>query len=244
MAEEQTASTEEQNTMASAMASDEQDGNPEQSVIANGLLHGTIIFKNQISKNNRLSNYYRRREFVIVDEDNDIFQTAQYLTKQWQLGEPKLVISLVGGYRGIKHVSSAVKKTFLRDLANAVLSTGAWLTTGGLYSGMTKDVGESLRDYAIGRAMAQNRKVVAIGIMPISVLKEKEELKKATNEVSFFFQYHDVMVDRYSISNMSTGQDMKTGAQRNGVIYLIILIFKSYFIRSTREISLMSAHTE
>ena len=55
--------------------------------------------------------------------------------------------------------------------------TGAWLTTGGMHSGVTKDVGEALRDYAIGRAMAEHRSIVTLGIVPLSVLKHQQKLK-------------------------------------------------------------------
>ena len=59
-----------------------------------------------------------------MNEDIDRSLTLQYLTHLWRLDNPKLVISLIGGYRGIKHVTATVRKTFVRELAIAVLSTG------------------------------------------------------------------------------------------------------------------------
>ena len=41
---------------------------------------------------------------------------------------------------------------------------------------MTQVVGEALRDYAIGRAVAEHRSVVTLGIAPLSILKHKQKL--------------------------------------------------------------------
>ena len=63
---------------------------------------------------------------------------------------------------------------------------GAWLTTSGLHSGMIRDVGEALREYAIGRALADHRSVVVLGIAPLSILKHKQKLT-SSQAVSFLF---------------------------------------------------------
>ncbi|XP_072019735.1 transient receptor potential cation channel subfamily M member 2-like [Amphiura filiformis] len=120
---------------------------------------------------------HREREYVIVNQTDDPGETLEFITRRWNLGAPKLVISLVGGYRTIKQMTTSVKNTFRRELVNAVLSTGAWLTTGGLHHGVMSDVGEALRDYAIGRAMAEHRSVVVMGIAPLSVLKQQHKQK-------------------------------------------------------------------
>ena len=60
------------------------------------------------------------------NEDMDMWPTSllQDLMDHWTLDDPKLVISLIGGYRKNKHITPTVRKTFVRELVIAVLSTG------------------------------------------------------------------------------------------------------------------------
>ena len=63
-------------------------------------------------------------QYVLLNPDEDTGQTLEYVTRKWNLGAPKLVISLIGGFRKIKHMPASVKNAFRRELVNSILSTG------------------------------------------------------------------------------------------------------------------------
>ncbi|XP_033624226.1 transient receptor potential cation channel subfamily M member-like 2 isoform X2 [Asterias rubens] len=115
------------------------------------------------------------RKFVRVNHDIHPHTMLQLLNKQWNLGTPKLLISVTGGANNF-HMSNKLKSVFRKGLIKAALSTGAWIITGGSNSGIMKYVGDAIRDYALASGNATRTNVVAIGIATWGVIDQRDKL--------------------------------------------------------------------
>ncbi len=115
------------------------------------------------------------RKFVRVNHDVHPNKLLQLLNKQWNLGTPKLLISVTGGANNF-HMGNKLKSVFRKGLIKAALSTGAWITTGGSNSGVMKYVGQAIRDYALASGNTGRSNVVAIGIASWGVISQREKL--------------------------------------------------------------------
>uniref|UniRef100_A0A8C3QN98 TRPM SLOG domain-containing protein n=1 Tax=Cyanoderma ruficeps TaxID=181631 RepID=A0A8C3QN98_9PASS len=93
------------------------------------------------------------------------------MAKEWQMELPKLVISVHGGIQNFK-LPSKVKQVFSKGLVKAAESTGAWIITEGINSGVSRHVGDALK----GRASPHLRKICAIGIPPWGIIENQRDL--------------------------------------------------------------------
>ncbi|KIH68150.1 hypothetical protein ANCDUO_01509 [Ancylostoma duodenale] len=91
----------------------------------------------------------------------------------WGLQPPKLVITVHGGMTNFE-VQEKLGRMFRDGLLKAAQTTGAWIITGGLDSGVVKHVAQALDDAGISARMRS--KIVTIGIAPWGVIKRKERL--------------------------------------------------------------------
>lgn len=62
-------------------------------------------------------------------------QLLQLMVKEWQMELPKLVISVHGGIQNFK-LPSKLKQLFSKGLIKAAETTGAWILTEGINTGM------------------------------------------------------------------------------------------------------------
>ncbi|XP_071824925.1 transient receptor potential cation channel subfamily M member-like 2 isoform X3 [Apostichopus japonicus] len=113
------------------------------------------------------------RKFVRADHTTAPKTLLHLIQKQWNLGQPKLLISVTGGAIDF-NLNSSLKDVFRKGLIKAALSTGAWIITGGSNSGVMKYVGEAVRDYAIAAGGTAATNVVAIGIATWGILDQQE----------------------------------------------------------------------
>ncbi|KAK2819781.1 hypothetical protein Q7C36_021427 [Tachysurus vachellii] len=118
-----------------------------------------------------------RGKFARVSSDTEPELIYQLLTEQWGLASPHLVVGLVGGDE------QAQMKPWLRDtvrkgLVKAAQSTGAWILTSGLRFGITKHLGQAVRDHSLASTSSKVR-VVAIGIAPWTKIHNREMLLSA-----------------------------------------------------------------
>uniref|UniRef100_A0A673XMN1 Transient receptor potential cation channel, subfamily M, member 5 n=1 Tax=Salmo trutta TaxID=8032 RepID=A0A673XMN1_SALTR len=116
-------------------------------------------------------------QFVRVHSSTDPVLIYQMLTEQWGLAPPHLVVALVGGDE------LAQMKPWLRDivrkgLVKAAQSTGAWILTNGLRFGITKHLGQAVRDHSLA-STSSKVKVVAIGIAPWNMIHNRDALLAA-----------------------------------------------------------------
>uniref|UniRef100_A0A8C3Q8L2 non-specific serine/threonine protein kinase n=1 Tax=Geospiza parvula TaxID=87175 RepID=A0A8C3Q8L2_GEOPR len=110
-------------------------------------------------------------KYIRLSYDSNLDQLLHLMVKEWQMELPKLVISVHGGIQNFK-LPSKVKQVFSKGLLKAAESTGAWIITEGINSGVSRHVGDALK----GRASPHLRKICAIGIPPWGIIENQRDL--------------------------------------------------------------------
>ncbi|XP_014296022.1 transient receptor potential cation channel trpm isoform X2 [Microplitis demolitor] len=121
-----------------------------------------------------------KAEYVRLAHDTRPEPIVQLLCREWNLGLPRLLITVHGG-RSNFELQPALKKVLRKGLLKAAKTTGAWIFTGGTNTGVTRQVGDAL---LLERAQRQGR-VVSIGIAPWGILEKNHELIGRGNEVPY-----------------------------------------------------------
>ncbi|KAJ0068044.1 hypothetical protein NL108_015095, partial [Boleophthalmus pectinirostris] len=93
------------------------------------------------------------------------------MLKEWQMERPKLLLSVYGGSKNFS-LSPKVEQAFSKGLMTAALSTGAWILTNGINTGVSKYVGEAVKMYG-GHDL---RKRNTVGITPWGVIDNSADL--------------------------------------------------------------------
>ncbi|KAM8983338.1 transient receptor potential cation channel subfamily M member 6 isoform 1-T1 [Ara ararauna] len=110
-------------------------------------------------------------KYIRLSYDSSLEQLMHLMVKEWQMELPKLVISVHGGIQNFK-LPSKVKQVFYKGLVKAAETTGAWIITEGINSGVSKHVGDALK----GRASPHLRKICAVGIPPWGIIENQSDL--------------------------------------------------------------------
>ncbi|XP_016367451.1 transient receptor potential cation channel subfamily M member 5 [Sinocyclocheilus rhinocerous] len=118
-----------------------------------------------------------RGKFVRVTSSTDPAEIYQMLTKQWGLAPPHLVVALMGGDE-VSQLKPWLRDTLRKGLVKAAQSTGAWILTSGLRFGITKNLGQAVRDHSLASTSTKVR-VVAIGIAPWNMIQNRDLLLSA-----------------------------------------------------------------
>nr|7MBP_A Chain A, Transient receptor potential melastatin 5 [Danio rerio]7MBP_B Chain B, Transient receptor potential melastatin 5 [Danio rerio]7MBP_C Chain C, Transient receptor potential melastatin 5 [Danio rerio]7MBP_D Chain D, Transient receptor potential melastatin 5 [Danio rerio]7MBQ_A Chain A, Transient receptor potential melastatin 5 [Danio rerio]7MBQ_B Chain B, Transient receptor potential melastatin 5 [Danio rerio]7MBQ_C Chain C, Transient receptor potential melastatin 5 [Danio rerio]7MB len=118
-----------------------------------------------------------RGKFVRVTSSTDPAEIYQILTKQWGLAPPHLVVALMGGDE-VAQLKPWLRDTLRKGLVKAAQSTGAWILTSGLRFGITKNLGQAVRDHSLASTSPKVR-VVAIGIAPWNMIQNRDLLLSA-----------------------------------------------------------------
>ncbi|XP_026670370.1 transient receptor potential cation channel trpm isoform X3 [Ceratina calcarata] len=121
-----------------------------------------------------------KAQYVRLAHDTRPEPIVQLLCRQWNLGLPKLLITVHGG-RSNFELQPTLKKVLRKGLLKAAKTTGAWIFTGGTNTGVTRQVGDAL---LLERAQRQGR-VVSIGIAPWGILDKNHELVSRGGEVPY-----------------------------------------------------------
>uniref|UniRef100_A0A2I3RBU7 Transient receptor potential cation channel subfamily M member 4 n=1 Tax=Pan troglodytes TaxID=9598 RepID=A0A2I3RBU7_PANTR len=111
--------------------------------------------------------------FLRLSDRTDPATVYSLVTRTWGFRAPNLVVSVLGGSGG------PVLQTWLQDLlrrglVRAAQSTGAWIVTGGLHTGIGRHVGVAVRDHQM--ASTGGTKVVAMGVAPWGVVRNRDTL--------------------------------------------------------------------
>uniref|UniRef100_A0A8D2DE23 Transient receptor potential cation channel subfamily M member 4 n=1 Tax=Sciurus vulgaris TaxID=55149 RepID=A0A8D2DE23_SCIVU len=111
--------------------------------------------------------------FLRLSDRTDPATVYSLVTRAWGFRAPNLVVSVLGGSGG------PVLQTWLQDLlrrglVRAAQSTGAWIVTGGLHTGIGRHVGVAVRDHQM--ASTGGTKVVAMGVAPWGVVRNRGTL--------------------------------------------------------------------
>lgn len=121
-----------------------------------------------------------KAQYVRLAHDTRPEPIVQLLCREWNLGLPKLLITVHGG-RSNFDLQPTLKKVLRKGLLKAAKTTGAWIFTGGTNTGVTRQVGDAL---LLERAQRQGR-VVSIGIAPWGVLEKSHELVGRGREIPY-----------------------------------------------------------
>lgn len=74
-------------------------------------------------------------QYIRTSYDTKLDQLLQLMIKEWQMELPKLVISVHGGNQNFK-LPSKLKQLFSKGLVKAAETTGAWILTEGINTGI------------------------------------------------------------------------------------------------------------
>ncbi|GAB1302276.1 Transient receptor potential cation channel, subfamily M, member 3 [Apodemus speciosus] len=134
----------------------------------NGIQFPTMSLKERHCQDcyNRFHNGYVRVSF---DTKPDLL--LHLMTKEWQLELPKLLISVHGGLQNFE-LQPKLKQVFGKGLIKAAMTTGAWIFTGGVNTGVIRHVGDALKDHA----SKSRGKICTIGIAPWGIVENQEDL--------------------------------------------------------------------
>ncbi|XP_056135271.1 transient receptor potential cation channel subfamily M member 5 [Lampris incognitus] len=131
-----------------------------------------------------------RGKFMTVNSDTDPALIYQMLTEQWGLAAPHLVVALVGGDE-LAQMKPWLRDTVRKGLVKAAQSTGAWILTNGLRFGITKHLGQAVRDHSLASTSSKIR-VVAIGITPWNMIHNREALLTAKMDKPTVYEPQDL----------------------------------------------------
>uniref|UniRef100_H0V5D6 non-specific serine/threonine protein kinase n=1 Tax=Cavia porcellus TaxID=10141 RepID=H0V5D6_CAVPO len=112
-----------------------------------------------------------RAKYVRLSYDTKPEIILQLLLKEWQMELPKLVISVHGGMQKFE-LHPRIKQLLGKGLIKAAVTTGAWILTGGVNTGVAKHVGDALKEHA----SRSSRKICTIGIAPWGVIENRSDL--------------------------------------------------------------------
>ncbi|XP_044016610.1 transient receptor potential cation channel trpm isoform X3 [Aphidius gifuensis] len=121
-----------------------------------------------------------KAQYVKMSHDTRPEPIVQLLCREWNLGLPRLLITIHGG-RSNFELQPALKKVLRKGLLKAAKTTGAWIFTGGTNTGVTRQVGDAL---LLERSQRQGR-VVSIGIAPWGILEKSHELIGRGREIPY-----------------------------------------------------------
>ncbi|NXX78583.1 TRPM7 protein, partial [Urocolius indicus] len=111
------------------------------------------------------------KRYVRLSYDTKPEAILQLMLKEWQMELPKLVISVHGGMQKFE-LHPRIKQLLGKGLIKAAVTTGAWIITGGVNTGVAKHVGDALREHA----SRSSRKICTIGIAPWGVIENRNDL--------------------------------------------------------------------
>uniref|UniRef100_K7GFK9 Uncharacterized protein n=1 Tax=Pelodiscus sinensis TaxID=13735 RepID=K7GFK9_PELSI len=110
-------------------------------------------------------------KYIRTSYDTKMDQLLHLMVKEWQMELPKLVISVHGGIQNFK-LPSKIKQVFSKGLVKAAETTGAWIITEGINSGVSRHVGDALKAHASQHL----RKICAIGIPSWGIIENQRDL--------------------------------------------------------------------
>ncbi|KAM6943974.1 transient receptor potential cation channel subfamily M member 6 [Lycodopsis pacificus] len=112
-----------------------------------------------------------RAKYVRVAVDSKPEVLLQLMLREWQMERPKLLLTVQGGSENF-HLPLKVKQAFSKGLITAALSTGAWIFTDGINTGVSKYVGEAVKTFGGHNLRKRN----TVGITPWGVIDSNMDL--------------------------------------------------------------------
>uniref|UniRef100_A0A672N7A7 non-specific serine/threonine protein kinase n=1 Tax=Sinocyclocheilus grahami TaxID=75366 RepID=A0A672N7A7_SINGR len=110
-------------------------------------------------------------QYVRLSCDTPPELLVQLMLREWHMEMPKLVISVHGGTDNFP-LSPRVCQAFSTGLITAAESTGAWILTDGINTGVSKYVGDAVKMYG----SHDHRKRNVVGIPPWGIIENNSDL--------------------------------------------------------------------
>ncbi|XP_012588118.1 PREDICTED: transient receptor potential cation channel subfamily M member 1 [Condylura cristata] len=140
--------------------------------------------------------YSNKAMYIRVSYDTTPDLLLHLMVKEWQLELPKLLISVHGGLQNFE-MQPKLKQVFGKGLIKAAMTTGAWIFTGGVSTGVISHVGDALKDHS----SKSRGRVCAIGIAPWGIVENKEDL--IGKDVTRVYQTMSNPLSKLSVLNNS-----------------------------------------
>ncbi|XP_034018663.1 transient receptor potential cation channel subfamily M member 1-like [Thalassophryne amazonica] len=134
--------------------------------------------------------------YIRVSYDSKPDDLLHLMVKDWQLELPTLLISVHGGLQNFD-LPPKLKQVFGKGLIKAAVTTGAWIFTGGVSTGVIRHVGDALKDHS----SKSRGKICAIGIPPWGIVENKEDL--IGRDVTRSYQTMSNHLSKLSVLNSS-----------------------------------------
>ncbi|XP_072236357.1 transient receptor potential cation channel subfamily M member 7 isoform X1 [Leuresthes tenuis] len=112
-----------------------------------------------------------RAKYVRLSYDARPESILRLMLKEWHMELPKILISVHGGVQNFE-LHSRIKQVVGKGLIKAAVTTGAWILTGGVNTGVAKHVGDALKEHC----SRSSKKICTIGIAPWGVIENRSDL--------------------------------------------------------------------
>uniref|UniRef100_A0AAQ4P9F9 non-specific serine/threonine protein kinase n=1 Tax=Gasterosteus aculeatus aculeatus TaxID=481459 RepID=A0AAQ4P9F9_GASAC len=112
-----------------------------------------------------------RAKYVRLSHDSRPESILRLMLKEWHMELPKILISVHGGVQNFE-LHPRLKQVVGKGLIKAAVTTGAWILTGGVNTGVAKHVGDALKEHC----SRSSKKICTIGIAPWGVIENRNDL--------------------------------------------------------------------
>ncbi|KAM9408888.1 transient receptor potential cation channel subfamily M member 7 isoform 2-T2 [Pholidichthys leucotaenia] len=112
-----------------------------------------------------------KAKYVRLSYDSRPESILRLMLKEWHMELPKILISVHGGVQNFE-LHPRIKQVVGKGLIKAALTTGAWILTGGVNTGVAKHVGDALKEHS----SRSSKKICTIGIAPWGVIENRNDL--------------------------------------------------------------------
>ncbi|XP_078477958.1 transient receptor potential cation channel subfamily M member 1-like, partial [Lampetra planeri] len=109
--------------------------------------------------------------FARVSLDTKPELLLHFCCREWQMELPKLLISVHGGLQNFE-LQPKLKQVFGKGLIKAAMTTGAWIFTQGVNTGVIRHVGDALKDHS----SKSRGKICTVGLAPWGIVENKDDL--------------------------------------------------------------------
>ncbi|XP_061115892.1 transient receptor potential cation channel subfamily M member 6 isoform X3 [Conger conger] len=112
-----------------------------------------------------------RAKYLRLSCDSRAEQVLQLMLREWQMDMPKLVLSVHGGADSFP-LPPRVRQAFSKGLVKAAETTGAWILTEGMNTGVSRYVGDAVKQHGTH----DFRKRYVVGIAAWGVIENQSDL--------------------------------------------------------------------
>ncbi|XP_028441610.1 transient receptor potential cation channel subfamily M member 7 isoform X4 [Perca flavescens] len=112
-----------------------------------------------------------RAKYVRLAHDSPPESILRLMLKEWHMELPKILISVHGGVQNFE-LHPRLKQVVGKGLIKAAVTTGAWILTGGVNTGVAKHVGDALKEHC----SRSSKKICTIGIASWGVIENRNDL--------------------------------------------------------------------